>query len=111
MLETIVIADRRQRRGVGRQCERGIGRAIFLVAADDFSGDMLGVGGGAAVARDQKLVAGAQAASNDVGDLSRRVEQVCVPARALKRVARKRKMRGNRVFRNRAQASPFWLRS
>jgi len=77
---------------------RGIGRAIFLVAADDFSGDVLGVGGAAAVTCDQELVAGTQAGRDDVGDLSRGVEQVSGRARVLKRVARKLQMRGNRVF-------------
>src|ERR1700722_14608103 len=110
LLETVVIADCRQRRSVGGQRDRGIGRAIFLVAADDFSGDVLGVGGAAAVTCDQELVAGTQAGRDDVGDLSRGVEQVSVRARALKRVARQLQMRGNRVFRGWAQASPFWLR-
>ena len=62
LFEAVIIADRRQRRGVGGQRDRGISRPVLLVAADDFGGDVLGVGGAAAIADEQKLVACAQRA-------------------------------------------------
>ena len=48
---------------------------------------MLGVGGAAAVAGDQELVAVAKCARDRLGDLSGGVEQGLVGARALKRLA------------------------
>src|SRR5579859_1823182 len=72
---------------------------------------MLGVGGAAAVARDQELVAAAQGRRDGFGNFARHREQAGVEACALKRLARKRQMRGNRVFWSRAQASPSMLDS
>ena len=56
LLEAVIVGDRGQRRGVGGQRDRGVAGPILLVAADDFGGDMLGVGGAAAIADDQELV-------------------------------------------------------
>ena len=51
---------------------------------------MLGVGGAAAIADDQELVACAQRADDDFSDFPRGREQACVLRRALKRCERKR---------------------
>jgi hypothetical protein len=71
---------------------------------------VLGVGGATAIAGKQKLVTAAQCARNDVGDLSRGIEQARILRRPLKGVARELQMRCNRVFRTLAQASPWVLR-
>ena len=60
LFEAVIVGDRRQCRGVGGQRDRGVAGTVLLVAADDLGGDMLGVGGAAAIADDQELVAGAQ---------------------------------------------------
>ena len=83
LLETVVVGDRGQRRGVGGQRNRRITGTILLVAADDFGGDVLGVGGAAAIADDQQLVAGTQRRDDRRRDFTRDIEQRCVARRAL----------------------------
>ncbi len=60
LLVAVVVGDRGERRGVGGQGDAGQARALALVAAGQFGGEVLGVGGGAAVAAGQHLVAGLQ---------------------------------------------------
>ena len=71
LFEPVIVGDRRQRRGIGGQRDRGISRPILLVAADDFGRYVLGVRRAAAIAGDQNFMAGTQAADHDVGDLAR----------------------------------------
>ena len=106
LFEAVIIGDRRQRRGVGGQRDRRVSRPLLLVAADDFGGDMLGVGGAAAIADDQQLVASAKRADDDFGDFPSRREQARILRRALKRCARKLQMGSDRVFGILAQATP-----
>ena len=84
LFEAVIIGDRRQRRGVGGQRDRGVSRPVLLVAADDFGGDMLGVGGAAAIADDQELVGRAQRRDDDSRDLARGGEHRRILRRALK---------------------------
>ena len=61
LVEAVIIGDRCQRGSVGCERDRGVTRPVLLVAADDFSGDVLRVTGAAAIADDQNLVARARA--------------------------------------------------
>ena len=65
---------------------------------------MLGVGGAAAIADDQKLVAGAQRRDDGVGDLARGGEQRRILRRALERCERSLKMGCDRIV-------GFWLKT
>ena len=55
LLEAVVVADRRHRRAVVGQRQRGQRRALEQVAAGELGGDVLGVGGAAAVAEHSTL--------------------------------------------------------
>ena len=59
-LVAVVVADRGEHRGVGGQREGGQARAVVGEPADQLAGQMLRVGGAAAVAGEQDLVAAAQ---------------------------------------------------
>ena len=98
LFEAVIVGDRRQCRGVGGQRDRGVAGTLLFVAADDFSGDMLGVGGAAAIADDQELVAGAQRRDDDGCDLARGGEQCRILRRSREAGERLLKMRGDRIF-------------
>jgi len=59
-VEPQVIAASRQRRGVGGERDGGDGGAVRLVADDEFGGNVLSVGGTAAIAEQQEFAAAAQ---------------------------------------------------
>ena len=90
LLETVIVGDRGQRRGVGGQRKRRVTGPVLLVAADDFGGDVLGVGGAAAIADDQQLVAGTQCRDDRRRDFARDVEQRRIARRALQVLRAKR---------------------
>ena len=56
-----VVADGGERRGIGGQGDGGQGAAIGLETADHFGGDVLRVGGAAAIAAEKDAIAVAQA--------------------------------------------------
>jgi hypothetical protein len=58
---------------------------------------MLGIGGAAAVAHNQQLVAGAQRGDDRSGGVARNVEQSCVARSALKGAERSFQMDGDRI--------------
>ena len=68
LVEAVVVADRGQRRGVGGERDGGERRAVVDEASDEFRGDVLGVGGAAAVAGEQDLAAALQRGSDALGD-------------------------------------------
>ena len=107
LLEPVVIRYRRQRRSVGGQRDRRVGRPVLLVAADDFGGDMLGVGGAAAIADDQEFSVRAQRRNDDFRDLARGGEQRRVLRRTLEGGERKLQMGSDQVL---AQNAPSGLR-
>ena len=84
MFETVVVGDGGQRRSVGGQRDRGVSWTILFVAADDFGGDMLGIGGAAAVADQENLVAGTERVDDDISDGARGRQQRPIAVRALK---------------------------
>jgi hypothetical protein len=57
LVEAVVVADRRDDRGVGAQRDRRQRETLALEAADQFGSEVLGVAGGTAVAACQDLVA------------------------------------------------------
>ena len=61
LLERVVVGDRGQDRRVGGERDRRQLRALALEAADHLGGEMLRVGGGAAVAAGEDLAVGEQA--------------------------------------------------
>jgi hypothetical protein len=97
LFEAVIIGDRRQRRGVGGQRDRGVAGTILFVAADDLGGDVLGVGGAAAIADDQELVAGAKCGDDDGRDRARGGEQRRILRRAREAGERLLEMRGDRI--------------
>ena len=60
MDKAVIVADGGQRRTVGGQGDGGQRGAVVVHARDEFGGDVLGVGGAAAIAGDQQLAAAAQ---------------------------------------------------
>ena len=60
LLVAVVVADRGQDRGIGGQRKGGQPRAIVSEAADEFAREVLRIGGAAAVAGEQQLVAAAK---------------------------------------------------
>ena len=70
LLEGVVVGDGGQRRTVGGQRDGGQSRPFDLEAVDQFGGEMLGVGGGAAVAASQNLVASPQPLGQMFGGLN-----------------------------------------
>ena len=68
LLEAVVVADRGQRRGVGGERDGGERRAVVDEASDEFGGDVLGVGGAAAVAGEQDLAAAFERRGDPLGD-------------------------------------------
>jgi hypothetical protein len=56
-LESQIVADRRQRRGVGGERDGRDGLAVLDVANRKLGGEMLGIGGAAAIAEEQDLAA------------------------------------------------------
>jgi hypothetical protein len=57
MIEAVVVADRGERGSIGRERNRRERRALGFVTADELGGDMLRVGGAAAVAAQEHLAA------------------------------------------------------
>ena len=60
LLVAVVVADRGQRRGLGAQRDRRQRLPVVAQLADQFGGEVLGLGGAAAVAGDQQPAAGGQ---------------------------------------------------
>ena len=78
LLEAVVVADGGERGGVGGKRKGRERRAVEAEAADQLGGDVLRVGGAAAIAGEHDLAAGAQRAGNPVGDRNDRRDQVAV---------------------------------
>ena len=92
LLEAVVVADRGQRRGVGGERDRGQRRAVVDEASDEFRGDVLGVGGAAAVAGEQHLAAALQRGRDALGDGDGRGDEFAVGRGALDRLLRAAEM-------------------
>ncbi len=88
LLEAVVVADRGQRRGVGGERDGGERRAVVDEAADQLGGDVLGVGGAAAVAGEQDLAAILQAGGDAAGDGDDGGDECAVRGGALERLLR-----------------------
>ena len=61
-LEAVIVRDRGEREGVGRQCNGRDRRPVALEPADELGGEVLGVGRATAVAEAENLSTGADAA-------------------------------------------------
>lgn len=69
LLVTIVIADRGDDGRVGGERDGGQGRAVEEEAGEKLTGDMLGVGGTAAIAGDEESAVGGESLGDDVGEV------------------------------------------
>ncbi len=85
LLKTVIIGDRGQRGRIRGQRDRRVTRPVFLVAADNFGGDMLRISSTAAVADDQEFFIRAQCRDDGIRDLARSREHRRIAVRALER--------------------------
>ena len=97
-LEPVVVADRSEHRAVGRERDRGQGVAIEREARQKLSGDVLGVGGAAAVAGDQQLAAVAVGGGDRRADRRQSRQERRVGRSAIQRLARAAQVKADRGF-------------
>ena len=69
LLEAIVVANGCDARAIHGESQSGQGRAIEGETANEFSGDVLGIGSAAAVAEKKQLVSVFQSVEQDLADL------------------------------------------
>ena len=67
-LEAVIVADCGQDRGVDGKRDRRQWIAIEIQTRQELAGDVLGIGGAAAVAGDLELMSGAKCGRDDIGD-------------------------------------------
>ena len=78
MVEAVIVADGGERGGVGGERDRRQRIAVEHEAGQEFGGDMLGVGGAAAIAGQHQLAAVAKRLRDPLGNGRDRGQQVAV---------------------------------
>ena len=96
-LEAIIIADRGNNGAVGGQRDSRQRMAVKIQPRQEFAGDMLRVGGAAAISRDQQFIPGAECRGNNVGNGVDGREKLWIVGSARKRLARAAKVLGHRI--------------